>query len=81
MVCEYLGIDLTVDKNRYPHDFKRWHDIRTNEYRSEKAKSDEENKKEFYNKFGLVANKYGVFNIKRLVLFNSLAISFALFIA
>ena len=29
--CVYLGLDMTNDKIRYPHDFKRWHDIRINE--------------------------------------------------
>ena len=25
--CQYLGLNMTEDKNRYPHDFKRWHDM------------------------------------------------------
>lgn len=49
---------MSIEKNRYPHDFKRWHDIRTDEYRSEKAKRDEENRKEFYDNFRAVAEKY-----------------------
>ncbi len=56
--CEYLGIDMTEDKNRYPHDFKRWHDIRIDEYRSAKALKDEQERKEFYDKFAAVASKY-----------------------
>ena len=39
--CNFLNIDMTLDKNRYPKDFHRWHDIRINEYNSEKAKQDE----------------------------------------
>ena len=24
--CNYLNIDVSLNKNRYPNDFKRWHD-------------------------------------------------------
>ncbi len=64
--CEYLGIDMSIEKNRYPHDFKRWHDIRTDEYRSEKAKRDEENRKEFYDNFRAVAEKYGALEFDKI---------------
>lgn len=30
--CQYLGLDMDEEKNRYPHNFKRWHDIRIDEY-------------------------------------------------
>jgi len=56
--CEYLGLDMTLPKNRMPHDFKRWHDIRIDEYRTAKALKDEEERKEFYAKFKTVAEKY-----------------------
>ena len=56
--CEYLGIDMTEDKNRYPHDFKHWHDIRIDEYNTAKAMKDEQERKEFYDKFAAVASKY-----------------------
>lgn len=56
--CLYLGLDMRMDKNRYPHDFKRWHDIRIDEYNTLKLKRDEEKRKEFYAKFAAVANKY-----------------------
>ena len=56
--CQYLGLDMNEEKNRYPHDFKRWHDIRIDEYRSAKALKDEQERKEFYDKFAAVANKY-----------------------
>ena len=56
--CQYLGFDMNEEKNRYPHDFKRWHDIRIDEYRSAKALKDEQERKEFYNKFAAVASKY-----------------------
>ena len=56
--CQYLGLDMDEEKNRYPHDFKRWHDIRIDEYRSAKALKDEQERKEFYEKFAAVATKY-----------------------
>lgn len=56
--CNYLGIDMSKSKNRYPHDFKRWHDIRADEYKTAKALKDEEERKEFYDKFAAVAQKY-----------------------
>ena len=56
--CQYLGLDMSEEKNRYPHDFKRWHDIRIDEYRSAKALKDEQERKEFYDKFTSVASKY-----------------------
>ena len=56
--CQYLGLDMNEEKNRYPHDFKRWHDIRIDECRSAKALKDEQERKEFYDKFAAVANKY-----------------------
>ncbi|MBQ8146401.1 MAG: PcfJ domain-containing protein [Clostridia bacterium] len=56
--CNYLGIDMNIDKNRYPHEFKRWHDIRINEYASAKAKADAKAKKEFNAKFKIIAKKY-----------------------
>ena len=56
--CQYLGLDMDEEKNRYPHNFKRWHDIRIDEYRSAKALKDEQERKEFYDKFAAVANKY-----------------------
>lgn len=56
--CEFLGIDMTDDKNRYPHDFKHWHDIRIDERASAKAKQDEELRKDLYGKFAEIALKY-----------------------
>lgn len=56
--CQFLNIDMTLNKNRYPHDFKRWHDIRIDEYNSEKAKQDAKERKELYKKFEKVAKKY-----------------------
>lgn len=49
---------MTEEKNRYPHDFKRWHDIRIDEYHTMMAMDDEQNRKDFYGKFAAVAEKY-----------------------
>ncbi len=56
--CNYLHLDMSEDKNRYPHDFKRWHDIRIDEYATAKAIADEEERKHLYEKFAAVAEKY-----------------------
>jgi len=56
--CEYLQLDMTLPKNRYPHDFQRWHDIRTDQYHTQKAIDDKKAKKELYERFSKVANKY-----------------------
>jgi len=49
---------MNDDKNAFPHDFKRWHDIRIDEYHTAKILKDEEDRKDFYQKFAVVANKY-----------------------
>lgn len=56
--CNYLGLDMTEEKNRFPRDFKHWHDVRIDEYATAKALKDEEERKELYAKFAVVANKY-----------------------
>ena len=56
--CNYLGLNMSESKNRYPHDFKRWHDIRIDEYNTAKALKDEQERQEFYEKFTAVASKY-----------------------
>lgn len=67
--CNYLGIDMSENKNRIPHDFMHWHDVRIEEYttvkafrdeeeRKAKALKDAEEKKELYAKFSKVAEKY-----------------------
>lgn len=56
--CNYLGLNMTDEKNRYPHDFKRWHDIRIDEYHTMLARDDEQKRKDFYEKFAAVAEKY-----------------------
>ena len=56
--CTFLGLDMSEDKNRYPHDFKYWHDIRSDEYKTEKALKDRHEREAFYKKFAAVADKY-----------------------
>lgn len=56
--CRYLNLDMTLPKNLYPHDFKRWHDIRIDEFNTAKALKDKEERKELYAKFAKVAEKY-----------------------
>ncbi len=56
--CNYLGLDMSMPKNRFPHDFKRWHDIRIDQYHTAKAMKDAEERKELYAKFASVAEKY-----------------------
>ncbi|MCL2797717.1 MAG: PcfJ domain-containing protein [Firmicutes bacterium] len=56
--CNYLGLDMALPKNRYPHDFKRWHDIRIDEYHTAKALADEKERAELYAQFAAVAEKY-----------------------
>ena len=63
--CEYLGLDMTEDKNRYPKDFKKWHDIRIDQYHTKKAEKDAKERKELYQKFANVANKY--LSLERLI--------------
>lgn len=49
---------MTDTKNLMPIDFKRWHDIRIDEYHSAKALHDAEERKEMYARFASVAEKY-----------------------
>lgn len=63
--CVYLGLDMTLPKNRYPHDFKRWHDIRADEYATAKAIADKKERAELYKQFALVAQKYEGLQYKR----------------
>ncbi len=56
--CTYLGLDMSQDKNRLPHNFKHWHDIRIDEYRTAKALKDKQEREELYAKFASIAEKY-----------------------
>lgn len=56
--CNHLRIDMSEDKNLLPHDFKRWHDIRIDEYRTARAEADAKEKAKLYEQFAVVAQKY-----------------------
>ena len=56
--CTELGLDMQEEKNLFPHDFKRWHDIRADEYATLKAAQDAKKKAELFEKFASVAAKY-----------------------
>ena len=56
--CIYLGLNMDEPKNRYPHDFMRWHDIRIDEANTLKIENDKKERAEFYAKFNAVAEKY-----------------------
>ena len=56
--CTYLNLDMAVDKNRFPHDFKRWHDIRIDEYNTAKTVADKTEREKLYNQFEQIAQKY-----------------------
>ncbi len=56
--CTYLHLDMTESKNCFPHDFKRWHDIRIDEYNTAKTVADEEERRQLYEKFASIAEKY-----------------------
>lgn len=56
--CEYLNLNMSLDKNKIPHNFKKWHDIRIDEYHTAKMEADKKERKAFYKKFSRVANKY-----------------------
>lgn len=72
--CMYLNIDLSEDKNLLPHDFKRWHDIRIDEYNTARAEANAKERAQFYERFSIVAAKY-------LPLQNCSDTGFAVFIA
>ena len=56
--CVELNLNMNEDKNIFPHDFKRWHDIRIDKYATKKALGDAQRRKELYEKFEGVARKY-----------------------
>ena len=56
--CNFLGLNMNENKNRYPHNFQYWHDVRIDEMHTKQAEIDKEKRKELYDSFSLVANKY-----------------------
>ena len=56
--CNYLGLDMSLPKNRFPHDFKRWHDMRIDQYATAQAEADRKARQELYDRFAAIAEKY-----------------------
>ena len=56
--CVELGLDMGEDKNRYPHDFKYWHDMRVDQRNTKRAEEDKRKRAELYAKFSAVIEKY-----------------------
>lgn len=56
--CKYLRLDMTRPKNRYPSDFKKWHDRRIDEYAATKARADKKQRAAVYKQFDAVSEKY-----------------------
>ena len=56
--CQYLGLNMSEEKNRFPHDFKRWHDIRIDQYATAQAEANRKAKQELYEQFARIAEKY-----------------------
>lgn len=56
--CTYINLDMTIPKNKFPKDFKRWHDIRIDEYHTAKALKDAKERKEMCAQFASIAEKY-----------------------
>lgn len=51
VACTFLKLDMTQAKNAFPHDFKKWHDIRIDQYNTAKPEYDRR-------KFASIAEKY-----------------------
>jgi len=56
--CVELGLDMNDTKNRFPHDFKHWHDVRIDQRKAKQRELDAEKRKEFYTQFAEAIAKY-----------------------
>lgn len=56
--CVYLHLDMTQAKNNFPHDFRKWHDIRIDQYATARPEADKQRKQALYEKFADIAEKY-----------------------
>ena len=56
--CVELELDMSMGKNRYPHDFKYWHDMRIDQRATKRAEEDVKKRAELYAKFAMVIEKY-----------------------
>ena len=59
-----LGLSLSEDKNVFPHDFMRMHDLRTDEYASLLAKQNEAEKRKLRKNFSKKAEELKVYEYK-----------------
>ncbi len=58
VACRELGLDMTFPKNKYPHDFMHWHDVRISQYQTKLALLNEQKRQKLYTQFATIANKY-----------------------
>jgi len=56
--CSYLGMNMADEKNRLPHDFQRWHDIRIDGYHTAKALAEAKEREKLEAQFARIAEKY-----------------------
>ena len=56
--CVFLGLDMTQDKNVYPHNFRYWHNIRIAEKEAKQRELNREKYKEFNKIFNRISKKY-----------------------
>ncbi|MBQ4444269.1 MAG: PcfJ domain-containing protein [Clostridia bacterium] len=56
--CTELDMDMSIPRNRYPHDFRYWHDVRIDQYHTKLAEEDAKKRAELYAKFSSVIEKY-----------------------
>ena len=56
--CLYLGIDMTLKKNRYPKNFALLHDIRIDQKHAAQTLADKKERKELYKNFSKAIKKY-----------------------
>ena len=49
---------MSLERNLLPRDFRRWHDIRIDEYRTAKVVENGQKRKELYDRFAEIAEKY-----------------------
>lgn len=49
---------MSQDKNCFPRDFRKWHDIRIGQYATAKAEVDKAAKRALYEEFARIAEKY-----------------------
>ena len=56
--CIDLQLDMTIQKNLFPHDFKYWHDMRIEEAHIRKEEIDERKRQEMFANFKSISDKY-----------------------